>query len=382
VSAAATIADVVQTMEELYPARWADAGDPVGLVVGDPASSVERVLLAVDPVQAIVDEAVALRAGLLLTHHPLLFRAVHSVAATTPKGRAVHDLVRQGIGLFVAHTNADSPPGGVSDSLARALGLRDVHPVQADPRDPLDKVVTFVPVEHTQRVLDALAAAGAGAIGDYDRCAFVTPGEGTFRPGDGAHPVIGEVGRIEVVDERRVEMVVPRHRREAVIAALRAAHPYEEPAFDVFEQASWASDRGTGRIGRLDQEMSLRAFVDHVVTQLPGTAVGARVSGELDAPVQTVAVVGGAGDFMLDTARAAEVDVFITSDLRHHPASELREYVGAPALVDVPHWAAEWTWLPVAARALTERLFDAGFDVACDVSTLCTDPWNYQRSIS
>jgi dinuclear metal center YbgI/SA1388 family protein len=369
-------------MEDLFPAHWAQPGDPVGLVVGDPTTEVRRVLLAVDPVQAVVDEAVAAESDLLLTHHPLLFRAVHSVAASTPKGRVVHDLISHGIGLFVAHTNADSAPGGVSESLALALGLEDLHPLEADPHDPLDKVVTFVPTGHAEKVVNALAAAGAGAIGSYDRCAFVTEGRGTFRPGQGAQPVIGTVGQVEVVDERRIEMVLPRPRREAVIAALRAAHPYEEPAFDVFQQASWASDRGTGRVGRLAEPLSLRSFVDRVVAVLPMTAVGARVSGDLDATITTVALVGGAGDGMLEPARNAGVDVFLTSDLRHHPVSELREQAAAPAVVDVPHWAAEWTWLPRAAKALGDRMAERQKPVACDVSTLCTDPWNYQRSTS
>lgn len=375
---AATLADVAGAMESLFPARWADDGDPVGLVVGDPAAPVRRVLLAVDPVQAVVDEAVAGRADLLLTHHPLLFRAVHSVAASTPKGRALHDLVRNGIALFVAHTNADSPPGGVSESLAIALGLREIRPLAGAPRDPLDKIVTFVPADDAEQVVDALAAAGAGAIGHYDRCAFVSSGEGTFRPGEGADPVIGRVGAVEVVEERRIEMVLPRDRREAVISALRAAHPYEEPAFDLLELASWTSDRGSGRVGRLVEPMRLGAFAERVVAALPATSGGARVAGELDRLVTMVGLVGGAGDFMLDSARKAEVDVFVTSDLRHHPASEHREYVGAPALVDVPHWAAEWTWLPRAAEALTGQLARRGLDVTCDVSRICTDPWTHQ----
>lgn len=375
---AATIADVAGAMEELFPARWADEGDPVGLVVGDPAAEVRRVLLAVDPVQQVVDEAAASHTDLLLTHHPLLFRAVHSVAASTPKGRAVHDLVRGGIGLFVAHTNADSPPGGVSESLALALGLREIRPLVPAPQDPLDKIVTFVPAEKADTLVDALAAAGAGAIGRYDRCAFVTRGEGTFRPGIGADPAIGTIGDVEVVDERRVEMVLPRHRREAVVSALRGAHPYEEPAFDVLELASWESNRGAGRVGRLAEPMRLGDFADLVVSALPTTSGGARVAGDLDREVAVVGLVGGAGDTLLDAARDTRVDVFVTSDLRHHPASEHREHAAAAALVDVPHWAAEWTWLPRAAEALTRHLASQGLDVACDVSQTCTDPWNHQ----
>jgi dinuclear metal center YbgI/SA1388 family protein len=367
-------------MERLYPVTWADDHDAVGLVTGHPEDPVARVLLAVDPVQAVVDQAVALGMDLIVVHHPLLLRPVSSVRADRPKGRVVHDLIRNGIGLYVAHTNADSPANGVSDSLARALGLESVRPLLAAEIDPLDKIVTFVPVDLVDMVTDALANAGAGALGDYDRSAFRVDGLGTFRPGPDATPTIGQPGHIEVVREARLEMVLPRRNRGLVVAALRSAHPYEEPAFDVFELAGWESDRGSGRLGRLAEPMSLADFTEHVVAALPPTAVGARAAGDPDASVQSVAVAGGAGDFLLDDARRSEVDVYVTSDLRHHPASEFREHLGAPALVEVPHWAAEWTWLPVLRDCLRRDLTDRGWSVDLEVSRICTDPWNYRSA--
>ncbi|MGI8577879.1 MAG: Nif3-like dinuclear metal center hexameric protein [Nocardioidaceae bacterium] len=378
---AAKLRDVVSAIEGLYPPRWADPGDDaIGLIVGEPDADVRRMLFAVDPVRAVVDEAIASHADLIVAHHPLLFRPVSSVAANTPKGRVIHDLISHGIALYAAHTNADSPARGVCEAMASALGLVDIKPLRADPVDPLDKIVTFVPTEHAQKMIDTLAGAGAGAIGDYDRCAFVTAGEGTFRPGPAASPTIGVPGEVEVVDECRVEMVLARDDRAAVIAALCSAHPYEEPAFDVFELAAWSADRGTGRIGELSPPRSLREFVDTVLRALPSTAVGARVSGDLERRVRRVALVGGAGDFMLDAAGHAGVDAYVTSDLRHHPAAEFREYDDAPALVDVPHWAAEWTWLPVASRALRDELAERGFVIDSQVSRICTDPWNHQAS--
>jgi dinuclear metal center YbgI/SA1388 family protein len=375
-----TLADVVTRLESLYPRRWAQPGDPVGLVVGDPAAVVRRIHFAVDPVQVVIDEAVVAGADLLVVHHPLLFRAVHTVAADTPKGRVVHDLIAHGIGLYVAHTNADSPPRGVSESMARALGLDDLQPLEADPADPTDKLVTFVPHEHTQQVIDALAEAGAGDIGAYERCAYLGDGHGTFRPGSAASPMIGTAGRVELVEEHRVEMVVPRARRVSVVAALRRVHPYDEPAFDVYELAGPPARRGTGRVGRLPAPMTLRDFADRVAAALPATAVGARVSGDLDRQVETVALVGGAGDSMLDAARASGADVYVTSDLRHHPASEAREHRDALALIDVPHWAAEWTWLPVAEETLQDSLREHGFTAESVVSRTCTDPWNYRAA--
>lgn len=375
-----TLADVVSAIEHVYPPRWAEDGDPVGLVVGDLSVDVHKVMFAVDPVQAVIDQAVADRVDLLVVHHPLLFRPVSSVSSDSPKGRVVHTLVRQGIALYVAHTNADVPALGVSESLAFALGLDDVRPLVAHAVDPLDKLVTFVPPGRVQRVIDAMANAGAGSLGEYDRCAFLTDGEGTFRPGPVSNPAIGTRGKIEVVAETRIEMILPRSRREPVVEALRRAHPYEEPAFDLVEMAQWAADRGMGRVGVLRQPVTLREFADEVAAALPATSVGARVSGDLDREITVVAVAGGAGDSLLDDARAAGADVFVTSDLRHHPASEFREHPGAPALIDVPHWAAEWTWLPVAEDALIATLDRRGLAVKTEVSRICTDPWNYRAS--
>ena len=230
-----TLAQVVSVLEQMYDPAWARDWDAVGLVCGDPTAPVRRVLLAVDPVEAVVDEAVAWHADLLLTHHPLFLRPVNGVPATSSKGRVVHRLVRSGGGLYAAHTNADVAAPGVSDALARVLGLTDLEPLAADAADPVDKIVTFVPEEGVDKVVDALTAAGAGEIGEYSRCAFTAVGTGTFTPGAGARPTIGEIGRRTDVGEHRVEMVLPRGRRAAVVAALRAAHPYEEPAFDVYE---------------------------------------------------------------------------------------------------------------------------------------------------
>lgn len=373
------LSDLVDLIESWYPPHRADSWDAVGLVCGDPASAVRRVLLAVDPVQAVAQEAVDFDADLIVVHHPLFLKGTHSVAATTPKGRVIHTLLGAGAALYTAHTNADAPTGGVSESLALALGVVDPVALEADPVEPLDKIAVFAPRTHADELRRALTAAGAGAIGDYDSCTFTSTGEGRFRPLAGARPAIGQVGSIEVVDEVRVESVCPRRLRGAVLAAIRAAHPYEEPAYDVVELASVEDPtRGSGRIGRLAAPLTLREFAERVGQVLPQTAHGVRVAGASDAMVETVALCGGAGDFLLDRAAAAGADVYLTSDLRHHPASESRERPEGPALVDVAHWAAEWTWLPVLQKRLTMALADLGDTVEVRVSTINTDPWTFR----
>ncbi|GAC1442807.1 MAG: Nif3-like dinuclear metal center hexameric protein [Mycobacteriales bacterium] len=357
--------EVVAALEELWPPAWAESWDAVGLAVGDPDALVRRVLFAIDPVDAVVTEAAERDVDLIVTHHPLYLRGTTSVAATTPKGRLVHRLVSGRCGLFVAHTNADVASPGVSDALADAVGLVDVQPLAPAAPDPLDKLVVFVPVGDADRLLDAIAAAGAGAIGDYERSAWLTTGVGTFRPLAGGSPAIGTVGQISVVPETRLEVVLPRSRRAVVIRALLAAHPYEQPAYDVLELATGLGARGLGRVGRLPEPVTMAELTSRVASALPATAWGVRAAGDPLQVVKTLAVCGGAGDSLL--AEASCADAYLTSDLRHHVSAERPEGLG---LLDAAHWASEWPWLAAAAAALTDAI---GVDTA--VSTIVTDPW-------
>jgi dinuclear metal center YbgI/SA1388 family protein len=368
------LGDVVDLIHIWYPPHTADAWDAVGLVAGDPSDDVRRVLLAVDPAPVVAEEAVGWGADLLLVHHPLFLEPVHGVAATTPKGRTLTTLSRSGCALLTAHTNADRAADGVSEAMARALGLADIAPLVRAPAEPLDKLTVFVPADAADDVRRALAEAGAGRIGDYDHASFSSAGEGRFRPLPGATPAVGEVGRVETVEEVRVEVVLSRPLRRTVVAALLAAHPYEEPAYDVVELADpRTAATGTGRIGTIART-TLREFAGQVATALPRTAHGVRVAGDPERVVSRVALCGGAGDFLLDAVRGSDADVYVTSDLRHHPAAEFREHDG-PALVDVAHWAAESTWLPVVAAKLAAALGDT---VETRVSTLVTDPWQFR----
>ncbi|MHB8961388.1 MAG: Nif3-like dinuclear metal center hexameric protein [Candidatus Limnocylindrales bacterium] len=363
------LADVLEVLEGLYPAATAQSWDAVGLVCGDPSAPVRKVLLAVDPAEAVVDEVVAGGFDLLLTHHPLFLRGTTSVAATTPKGRVVHRLLGAGAALHVAHTNADVADPGVSDALAELFDLRDLRSLSPSGGQALDKLVVFVPVADTGRLLDALADAGAGQIGDYERCAWSTTGTGTFRPLPGADPTVGEVGRVAEVEESRLEVVLPRTRRSRVLRAMLDAHPYEEPAYDLLELVDVPGRTGLGRVGELTAPTTLRELTDRAAAVLPATAWGVRAAGDPSQVVTTLAVSGGSGDSLLGTAARSGADAFLTADLRHHPASEAPEGL---ALLDAAHWATEWPWLGDAARRLT-----AATNVETVVSTLVTDPWTH-----
>lgn len=372
-SAGVRLADVIAALEAAYPPQLAQDWDSVGLVCGDPDEPVESVTIAVDATADVIAEVPD--RGLLLAHHPLLLRGVDTVAASTAKGALIHRLIRTGRALFTAHTNADSANPGVSDALAETLGLRveDVlSPVAAGPN--LDKWVVFVPAADADAVREALFAAGAGRIGDYSHCSWSVAGTGQFLPHDGASPAIGEVGTVEKVSEDRVEVIAPARLRAKILAAMRAAHPYEEPAFDILPLASIPGDVGIGRIASLPEPEPLSAFVRRVCAALPPTSWGVRASGDPDAVVSRVAVCGGAGDSLLGAVTAAGVQAYVTADLRHHPADEHRR-ASDVALVDVAHWASEFPWCAQAAGVLRKHFSDALPVRVCEVRT---DPWNVE----
>lgn len=368
-----TLADVIDLLEHAYPPRLAESWDRVGLVAGDPEAEVERVVVAVDATDAVVDHAFAEGADLLLVHHPPLMRGVHSVAADTPKGRLLHKLIAGGCALFSAHTNADSARPGVTDALADALGLTPGRPLATTGDGTVDRWVVTVPDDDLDDLLNAVFAAGAGRMSGYTECSFSVQGTGRFRPGDGTDPTIGSIGDPEQVSETRVEFVAPPELRSAVRRAVLAGHPYEVPAMDVFVNHAGPGpgpeDTGLGRICELDAPMTLSQFTGLVAERLPSTEWGVRAAGDPDAEIRRVALCGGSGDSLLGAARTAGADVYLTGDLRHHVVDEhLRS--GGPMLVDAAHWALEFPWCAQAAAVLEE-----GADLTATVCEQRTDPW-------
>lgn len=368
---AVRLADIIAVLDDAYPPGLAHDWDSVGLVCGDPGDPIESVTVAVDATDSVVD-TVGPR-GLLLAHHPLLLRGVDSVAASTPKGALVHRLIRAGSALFTAHTNADAASPGVSDALAETLGLTVdgvLEPAACGPA--MDKWVVFCPPGSAGAVQDAMFAAGAGHIGDYSRCSWTVTGRGQFLPGSAASPTIGGRGTLEQVEEDRLEVLAPATRRSLLVAALRAAHSYEEPAFDVYSLAQPPAGTGIGRLASLPRPERFADFVARAKSVLPQTSWGVRGAGDPDAPVSRVAVCGGSGDSLLGAARSAGVQAYLTADLRHHPADEHRR-TSDVGLVDVAHWASEYPWCTQAADLLRTQFGQALPVTVCPVRT---DPWN------
>lgn len=366
-----TVQTVVNALEAAYPPALAESWDHVGLICGDPAAAVTEVAFALDCTQEVAEAAVATGAQLLVVHHPLLLRGVHSVAADTPKGKVIHTLLAGGCALFAAHTNADSARPGVSDKLAELVGIEPGRPIKPVLLDATDRWGVHVPPSAAATLKQALFDAGAGAIGNYRECAFSFEGTGEFTPVEGAHPTDGAVGTHFTADEIRVEFVAPARLRRRLVDTLRAQHPYEEPAFDVVQMADTGDlerATGLGRIGELPEPMTLRAFTQQVANALPETVWGVRAAGDPERMVQKVAVSSGAGDSFLEDVAALGVDVYVTSDLRHHPVDEhLR--AGGPAVIDTAHWASEFPWTEQAEGIV------APLGVGTEILRIRTDPW-------
>lgn len=343
-----SVGDVIATVERLAPPAWAAEWDNVGLLSGSPAAPVGRCLVALDCDGATLDEAVDRQAQLVVCHHPVVFRPLRRVDPADPAVRAAV----LGVAVYCAHTNLDV--ACVSEWLAERLGLDRTEVLQPTVRERHFKLVTFVPASHAEAVRAALAAAGAGRLGDYDSCSFQSSGTGAFRPLAAARPFVGSAGRLERVDETRLEVLVPEGLRDPVLAALRASHPYEEIAFDLFELANGGPERGFGRVGRLTAgPLPLAAFAGQV-GQLLGCSAVVRWAGVPDRPIERVAVCGGAGADLVEAALAAGADVLVTGDLKYHQARAA--VASGLALVDAGHFATENVLVPALAGWLRQRL--------------------------
>ncbi len=342
------VREILAVLESVAPARYAFSYDKVGLQVGDPDAEVARAVVSLDRSRAAVAFAREAGAGLLLAHHPLLFSPLKEVLADDHVGRTVLDLAASGIAFAAAHTNWDAAMGGVNDALAERLGLEGVQAFGSGADATWLKVVFTVPEDHADAVIDAAAKAGAGKIRNYERCAFLGAGTGTF-VGDGtANPFVGRPETRESVPEVRVEMSVPRERQRAVEGAILRAHPYEVPVIDSYSLAP-INEQPAGRVGMLPEPTSLRDFVARIDAALDTRALA---WGAPTRPIQKVAVVGGAADGEWRAAQRAGADVLVTGEVKQHVALEASE--SDFALVAAGHYATEQPGVEALRKRMAE----------------------------
>lgn len=332
-----TVRDITQWLNRFAPTSLAEPWDNVGLIWGDPDARVERVMtcLTVTPRTAL--EAVHGKAELIVSHHPVLFKPVKKIVANLPENGMLWTLARAGVSVASPHTAFDNTSGGINDGLALHLGLIDFKPLRPAMLPATLKLVVFSPESDRESLLESAFSAGAGRIGAYEQCSYNEAGQGTFFGGEGSNPTLGLAGRRETVPEIRLELICPANRLSEVIIAIRAAHSYEQPAIDVYPLHPLPGTSGAGRIGRLPRPLSLLEFARGVSHILNSPAL--QFAGEPTRPVQTVAIVCGAGDDFLPDAVREGADVLLTGEARFHRALEA-ESLGI-GLIVAGHHATE-----------------------------------------
>lgn len=363
--------EIISLFEQFSPKALAMEGDKIGLQVGDLSRPVENVMIALDVLDEVVEEAIRLKVNLIIAHHPPIFRALQKVTMDNPTGRLMHKLIKHEISVYAAHTNLDVAKGGVNDLLSEALGLQNAEVLIPTYEDKLKKLVVYVPEEHAIAVKKAIGDAGAGAIGNYSHCAFSTDGIGEFNPREGAKPYIGSINQLEQVKEVRVESVIPSSLEKKILKAMFNAHPYEEVAYDVYDLSIKGEELGLGRIGKIE-ETTLGDFANHVKQVLDVDRV--RVVGNLDAKVKKVAVLGGDGNKYYSHTKMKGADVYVTGDMYYHVAHDAQA-VGLN-IIDPGH-NVEKVMKKGVAKLLTQKCLEKGYQVNIFPSTIHTDPFTF-----
>lgn len=339
---------IIDHLERIAPPELAEPWDNVGLLTGDPESDVERALLTIDYTAVVAGEATALGAKLIVAYHPPIFKEIKKVIAPS----VLYDAIRNGVALYSPHTALDVADGGTNDLLADVLAMTTREPLRRHVRSStLFKLVVFVPRDHAQAVSNALFSAGAGEMGRYRNCSFASAGMGTFQGDDTTHPAIGEPGKLERVEEIRLEMLVPAERTQSALGAIRQAHPYEEPAFDLFELKNIASTKGIGRVGTILPQ-SRTDLLRRIKTELGLKHL--LVAGPTEGEVTRVACSAGSGGELVGDALMQKAELFLTGELRHHDA--LRAAAAGMTVVCTLHSNSERAVLNRLLRRLSAEL--------------------------
>lgn len=329
------IKEVISALEMFAPLPLQDGFDNAGLQIGLTDAEATGALLCLDVTEAVVDEAITLGYNLIVSHHPLLFKGYKSLTGKDYVERCIMKAVKNDIVIFSMHTNLDNAMGGVNYKIADKIGLKNVQILDAK-EDCLLKLVTFVPENQAEKVRQALFEAGCGNIGNYDACSYNVNGKGTFRAGEGTHPYCGKVGELHEEAEVRIETILPAFRKSAVVKALLAVHPYEEPAYDLYPLRNNWSQTGAGIIGELDEPETETDFLKRIKQTFEvGCVKHSRMKGRL---IRSVALCGGAGAFLLPKAVGCHADVFITGEVKYH---DYFSYEDDILIAEIGHYESE-----------------------------------------
>ncbi|KAF5084264.1 GTP cyclohydrolase 1 type 2 [anaerobic digester metagenome] len=360
-----TVKDIVAFMEGIAPPHLAEHWDNTGLAVGDYEHPVKKVLVALDVIDSVIEEAVEIGADLILTHHPmLLFRKIDNITKNDAVGRRIYKLIENEIAALSAHTNLDVAEGGTNDVLAEIIGLTNVEILEETYTEELRKIVVYVPKGHLDTVRKAMCDAGGGHIGGYSHCTFQVQGEGTFLPLEGTTPYIGQEGILEKTTEWRLETVAPFNKVDRIIQAIKAVHPYEEVAYDIYPVEQKGKKEGIGRIGDLEKPMIFSEVAKHLKEMLNIDDI-LRLVGNPNQEIRRIGLCTGSGVEFMAAAKKQGADLYLTGDLKFHEAQKALEM--GLCVGDITHYASEVIIVPVLQKALQHVAQEKGWtlEVVC-----------------
>lgn len=361
------VSDITRLIEEFAPTALQEDYDNAGLQVGSKDMFVKGVLLCIDVTEAVIDEAIERDCNLILSHHPLIFRAIKQITGKDYIQRCIVKAIKNDVAIYSAHTNLDNVLNGVNGKIADKIGLKN-RSILSPKSGNLLKLITFVPHAFTEKVQSALFKAGAGTIGDYDSCSFNSVGTGTFRATDNANPFVGKVGKLHTEPETRVEVILPKYRINQAVEALKLTHPYEEPAFDIIPLLNDWNTVGAGIVGELEAPMNEVDFLLFLKTNFNVDVI--RHTPFLMREIKKVALCGGAGSEFLRDAIAQGADVFVSGDFKYHEFFEADERI---LIADIGHYESEQFTKEVFYEIITKKIPN----FALQISEVNTNPINY-----
>jgi len=335
--------------------QWAkpyliDEWDNTGFQLGDLEKEINKIIVALDLDRDVLEVAIKEKAEMIITHHPLIFKPLKAVRRQNNKEKLIIDLIREDIVVYNAHTNLDLANNGVNDVLAKVLKLKSIQPLKITYQEPLYKFVVFVPKPHAKLIRDVLGNEGAGFIGNYSHCTYNIEGIGTFMPLEGTSPYIGELNKLEEVEEVRIETIVEKKDLKRVISKVLEHHPYEEVAYDIYPLDNKGKFYGYGRIGEIEKT-KLTDYLDFVKKQLEVDTLV--VYGDLDKEITKVAVCGGSGATFIHDAYSKGADIYITGDIKYHDSQYANEL--GLTIVDAGHFDTEKVILPAIKNYIEEK---------------------------
>ena len=365
------ISEVIACIEQMAPLIYQESWDNSGVQVGDVNQVVKAVLLCVDITEATLDEAIERGANLIISHHPLIFKGIKKLIGRNYIERVIIKAIQHNIVLYSAHTNMDKCLGGVNFRIAQKLGLKNIR-VLAPEENYLYKIVTYAPQLHSDNVRQAMWESGAGNIGNYDCCSYNSDGYGTFRANESCNPFVGAINELHTEPEVRIEMIVPKNRLNRVVAALRSAHPYEEPAIDILPLANNYDQLGLGCIGELEEPINEMEVMDYICRNLQIDFV--RHTKLTDLKISKVALCGGSGAEFIPTAKAEGAEIYITADVKYHDFFNAENQI---VIADIGHFESEQCIKEIFYEQLSKKFINFAILMA-DSDKSPTE--NYYRS--